>query len=112
MLTETLHTAFFYSGNKKTPVKLRFPTGPAAGEIAHFGRELCEDFAPRNEATRVSGERGAKRPARSPAKLHFSAERCVKILLPETKRQGLAGSGEQRDWTGRRRNCTFRPGVM
>ena len=85
MLTETLHTAFFYSGNKRTPAKLRFPTGPAAGEIALFGWELCEDFAPRNEATRLSGERGAKRALRSPAKLHFPAESCVKILLPETK---------------------------
>ena len=85
MLTETLHTAFFYSENKKTPVKLRFPTGPAAGEIALFGRKLCEDFAPRNEATRVSGERGANRTARSPAKSRFPAGTCVKNLLPGTK---------------------------
>ena len=56
---------------------------------------MCEDFAPRNEDIRLSGERGANRPARSPAKLHFSAGSCVKILLPETKRQGLAGGGEQ-----------------
>ena len=65
MLTETLHTAFFYSENKKTPVKLR-----------------------------------------------FSAGSCVKILLPETKLQGLAGSGEQRGRSGRRRNCAFRPEVV
>ena len=55
MLTETLHTAFFYSENKKTLVKLR-----------------------------------------------FSAGSCVKILLPETKLQGLAGNGEQTGRAGRR----------
>ncbi len=31
-----------------------------------------------------------------PAKLRLGVGRCVKILLPETEPQGLAGSGEQR----------------
>ena len=101
MLTETLHTAFFQPRKQKN-----------AGETALSGRKLCEDFAPRNEATRDNGERGAKRAARSPAKLCFPAGSCVKILLPGTKRQGLAGSGEQRGRPGRRRNCTFRPEVV
>ena len=74
MLTETLHTAFFQPRKQKN-----------AGETALSGRKLCEDFAPRNEATRVSGERGAKRLDRPPAKLHFPAGSYVKILLPETK---------------------------
>ena len=67
-----------------------------AGETALSGRKLCEDFAPRDEATRVSGERGAKGPADLPAKLRLGVGSCVKILLPETEPQGLAGSGEQR----------------
>ena len=38
------------------------PASTVAGETAHFGRELCEDFAPRNEGIRPSGKRGANRP--------------------------------------------------
>ena len=56
-----------------------------AGETALFGRKLCEDFAPRNEVARLSGEWGAKRTRRPPAKLRFPAGSCVKILLPGTK---------------------------
>ena len=65
---------FFQSWHQKT-----------AGETMLSGRELCEDFAPRNEGIRLSGGRGAKRPARSLAKLRFPAGSCVKILLLETK---------------------------
>ena len=84
MLTETLHTAFFYSGNKRTPAKLHITV---AGETALSGRELCEDFAPRNEATRVSGERGANRAARAPALgRHFRiSQPVVRAREPKTK---------------------------
>ena len=46
-------------------------------------RNLCEDFAPRNEAARLCGERGANRAAEKPAACR---ERCgisVKFLLPQ-----------------------------
>ena len=47
----------------------------------------CEDFAPRNGTTRVSGERGAKRRSRRAAERTKSGGGNVKILLPETKPQ-------------------------
>ena len=75
--------------------------GRVAGETALRGRQLCEDFAPRNGDTSDSGEGGAKRPAGLPSKLRSAAGDCVKILLPGTEAQGLAGSGEQRG----RPNC-------
>ena len=74
---------FFQSSTKKKTQKM--PAGPIAGETALFGRELCEEFAPRNEDIRLSGERGANRPAGTPTKLRFPAGSCVKNLLPETK---------------------------
>ena len=83
MLTETLHTAFFDFGTKKTGTKNAGVQ--AAGETALFGRKLCEEFAPRNEGIRLSEERGANQSARAPAKLHFPAGSCVKNLLPGTK---------------------------
>ena len=64
------------------------------GEIR---RRECEDFAPRNEDTRVCGERGAKRGGRRSRGGTKSGGGNVKILLPETEAQGLAGSGEQRE---------------
>ena len=64
------------------------------GEIR---RRKCEDFAPRNEDTRVCGERGAKRGGRRSRGMAKSGGGNVKILLPETEAQGLAGSGEQRE---------------
>lgn len=82
--------------------KERRPPGGRKGENRH--RE-CEDFAPRDEATRVSGERGAKGPADLPAKLRLETGSCVKILLPETEPQGFVGSGEQRGGPICRRNC-------
>ena len=57
----------------------------------------CEDFAPRNGATRASGEGGAKRKSRRAPGRSKSDGGNVKILLPGTKLQGLAGNGEQRE---------------
>ena len=74
---------------------------PSAWEVEIRRRE-CEDFAPRNEVTRVSGERGAKRGGRRTAKRTKSGGGNVKILLPETELQGFAGSGEQRGETAGR----------
>ena len=68
---------------------------PSAWEEV-IGRRECEDFAPRNGATRVSGERGAKRGRRRAAEREKSGGGNVKILLPGTEPQGLAESGEQR----------------
>ena len=75
-------------------------------------RRECEDFAPRNGATRVSGERGAKRKSRRAPGRSKSDGGNVKILLPGTELQGFAGSGEQREgaagWPrgrSRRREC-------
>ena len=56
---------------------------------------LCEDFAPRDEAARVCGERGANRAAEKVAGGKRRRGICVKILLPGTVPQGFAGSGEQ-----------------
>ena len=64
------------------------------GEIR---RRECEDFAPRNGGTRVRGERGAKRGGRRSRGGAKSGGENVKILLPGTEAQGLAGSGEQRE---------------
>ena len=69
---------------------------PSAWEEVIRRRE-CEDFAPRNGATRVRGERGAKRGHRRATARAKSGGGNVKILLPETELQGLAGSGEQRE---------------
>ena len=78
---------FFQSSTKKRTQKM-----PACREIPdHVGvirrsnKELCEEFAPRNEGIRLSGERGANRPAGTPSKLRFPAGSCVKNLLLETK---------------------------
>ena len=60
-----------------------------------MARNLCEEFAPRNEAARVREEGGANR---APEKAAGPGRRrgiCVKILLPGTELQGLAVSGEQ-----------------
>ena len=57
----------------------------------------CEDFAPRNEGIRDSEGRGAKREGRRARGRVKTGGGNVKILLPGTKPQGLARSGEQRD---------------
>ena len=75
------------SGEQTGPWKSRPPQAGA--------RKLCEDFAPRNGATRASGERGANRALEKSAGLRWGRGNCVKILLPETEPQGLADSGEQ-----------------
>ena len=77
--------------------KEREPPGGREGEIRQ--RE-CEDFAPRNGATRVRGERGAKRGRRWATERAKSGGGNVKILLPETELQGLTGRGEQREAAG------------
>ena len=82
MLTETLHAAFLIQHQKTDTKNVGVP---AAGETVLSGRELCEEFAPRNEGIRLSGERGANRPARLPAKPRIPVGSCVKNLLPETK---------------------------
>ena len=69
---------------------------PAVGEGGKRRRE-CEDFAPRNGATRARGEWGAKRGGRRSPERAKSGGGNVKILLPEMEPQGLAGSGEQRE---------------
>ena len=74
---------FFQSSTKKRTQKM--PADPIAGETALSGRKLGEDFAPRNEVIRLSGERGANRPAQSPAEPRIPAGSCVKNLLPGTK---------------------------
>ena len=70
------------------------PPGARKGKIR---RRECEDFAPRNEGIRVSGGRGAKRGGRRALERAKSGGGNVKILLPGTEVQGLAGSGEQRE---------------
>ena len=52
-------------------------------------------FAPRNGATRASRQRGANRALEKSAGPRRGRGNCVKILLPGTEEQGLAGSGEQ-----------------
>ena len=70
---------------------------PPPAYLGGRGRRKCEDFAPRNGGTRPSGERGAKRGGRRVRGRVKSGGGNVKILLPETEAQGLAGSGEQRE---------------
>ena len=89
---------------KSTEQRLRCPVlfSHAWGEappacLGVCDRRECEDFAPRNEDTRVRGERGAKRGGRRSRGRVKSGGGNVKILLPGTEVQGLAGSGEQRE---------------
>ena len=70
---------------------------PPGGREVEIRRRECEDFAPRNGATRVCGEGGAKRKSRRAAERSKSGGGNVKILLPETELQGFAGRGEQRE---------------
>ena len=70
------------------------PPGGREGEIR---RRECENFAPRNGVTRVSGERGAKRKSHRAPGRSKSGGGNVKILLPGTELQGFVGSGEQRE---------------
>ena len=70
---------------------------PPSGREDEIRRRECENFAPRNGATRVRGERGAKRGRRRAAERAKSDGGNVKILLPETELQGFAVRGEQRE---------------
>ena len=66
--------------------------------IAGYGlaaRNLCEEFAPRNEAARVREEGGANRALEKPGGTGRWRGICVKNLLPGTELQGLARRGEQ-----------------
>lgn len=81
------------------------PAGRFAGGTALRGWKLCEDFAPQDGDTRLSGEWGAKSGGRRAAGRVKTGVGNVKILLPGTKPQGLAGNGEQRDRPICRRNC-------
>ncbi len=81
----------------RCPVLFSHAWGEAPACLGVCGRRECEDFAPRNEDTRVRGERGAKRGGRWSRGREKSGGENVKILLPETEAQGLAGSGEQRE---------------
>ena len=66
-----------------------------SGRHRAAARNLCEEFAPRDGAARVSGEGGANRALEKAAGPGRRRGNCVKILLPETEPQGLAGNGEQ-----------------
>ena len=56
---------------------------------------MCEEFAPRDGATKASEEGGANRAPEKPAGLGRRRGICVKNLLPGTELQGFAGGGEQ-----------------
>ena len=70
---------------------------PPGGREVEIRRRECENFAPRNGAARVCGEGGAKGKSHRVPGRSKSGGGNVKILLPETELQGLAGSGEQRE---------------
>ena len=87
LLPETELQGIAGSGEQTAPQKR--PLGAACG----VGNG--EDFAPRNGAERVSEERGANRASEIAAGGSLRRGKCVKILLPETELQGIAGRGEQ-----------------
>ena len=64
---------------------------------------MCEEFAPRNGAARVCGERGANRASKKPAGPEWRRGNCVKNLLPGTELQGFAGSKPRLEKAGRPR---------
>ena len=71
------------------------PRPRKGGRPRALARKLCEEFAPRDGATRVNGEGGANRALEKPAGPGLRRGICVKDLLPGTELQGLAGRGEQ-----------------
>ena len=73
------------------------PAGGAnmIGRFQEAARNFCEDFAPRNEAARLCGQREANRATERTDGGKWRRGISVKILLPGTKPQGFAGSGEQ-----------------
>ena len=66
-----------------------------AGRWQVAARNFCEDFAPRDGAARLCGERGANRAAEKPAGGRWRHGISVKILLPGTVPQGFVRSEEQ-----------------
>ena len=66
-----------------------------AGRPRAEARNLCEEFAPRNEVARVREEGGANRALEKPAGPGLRRGLCVKNLLPGTELQGFARRGEQ-----------------
>ena len=70
------------------------PPGPGK---APKSRQQCEDFAPRYEGARPSGGGGANKYSRRAPGRRKRGGGNVKILLPITKVQGLAGRGKQRN---------------
>ena len=68
------------------------PPGGREGEIR---RRECENFAPRNGVTRVSGERGAKRKSHRAPGRSKSAGGNVKILPPERSYKGSREVGSK-----------------
>ena len=68
------------------------PLGP---RVAEKRRRQCEEFAPHNEGTRPSGERGAKKSGRRASARRKRGGGNVKNLLPITESKALAGRGEQ-----------------
>ena len=75
-----VHLVFLFCGGRGAKW-----SGPPGAREAQIRLRKCEDFAPRNEGTRDSGEREAKRGGhRAPEKLKSGCGN-VKILLPGTK---------------------------
>ena len=68
------------------------PPGP---RVAEKRRRQCEDFAPHNGVTSLSGEGGAKKFGRRASGRLKRGGGNVKILLPITESKALAGRGEQ-----------------
>ena len=58
------------------------PPGP---RVAEKRRRQCEEFAPHNEGTRPSGERGAKKSGRRASARRKRGGGNVKNLLPITE---------------------------
>ena len=69
----------------RCPVLFSHAWGEAPACLGVHRRRECEDFAPRNGATRVRGERGAKRGGRRARGREKSGGGNVKILLPGTE---------------------------
>ena len=59
--------------------------GILAGDKAISAADLCELFAPRDEAVSLCGRRGAKSADDEPSIRRFPPPPCVNFLLPETK---------------------------
>ena len=78
---------FFQSSTKKTGTKT-----PACREIPdHVGvirrsnKTLCEEFAPRNEGIRLSGERGANRADQAAGEIALSGRELCEEFAPRNE---------------------------